>query len=76
MSRLASGSTSLNGVVVTSQEGSETINNNEEKVVSLPNTGKNSKNETGLIAAALTMLAGLGLIKKSKKDKKHNKNEV
>ncbi|WJE86571.1 LPXTG cell wall anchor domain-containing protein [Staphylococcus casei] len=76
MSGLESESTSLNTLVTASQKESATINNNEEKVVNLPDTGKNLNNETGLIAAALTMLAGLGLIRKSKKDKKHNKDEV
>ncbi|PTG31291.1 LPXTG cell wall anchor domain-containing protein [Staphylococcus capitis] len=42
---------------------------------SLPNTGEDETNRGGLVSLVLTMLAGLGLIRRSKKDKnKDRKN--
>lgn len=57
------------------QSGSTSGNHNTDGNTALPDTGQSS-NHTGLFGAVLAMLAGLGLIKRSKKDKKGNKDEA
>jgi len=47
----------------------------QDKVNQLPDTGNNENNRRGLIPAIAAMLAGLGLIKRKKKDNKENKDE-
>ena len=41
----------------------------------LPETGQSSDDKSRLIGAALAMLAGLGLVRKSKKKQKDNKDK-
>ncbi|WP_420801875.1 LPXTG cell wall anchor domain-containing protein [Staphylococcus edaphicus] len=48
---------------------------NEEQTEALPETGQTSENQSGLIGAALAMLAGLGLVRKSKKQSKGNQDK-
>ncbi|WP_338322859.1 LPXTG cell wall anchor domain-containing protein [Staphylococcus xylosus] len=55
------------------QKTSESTENNHKEKVQLPDTGKDTQNSNGLIGAALAMLAGIGLIRKSKKNKKENR---
>ncbi|MCW0985932.1 LPXTG cell wall anchor domain-containing protein [Staphylococcus gallinarum] len=58
---------------VTSNNGSESAVNSHKEKVELPDTGKDTDNRNGLVGATLAMLAGLGLIRKSRKNKKESK---
>ncbi|WP_435533045.1 LPXTG cell wall anchor domain-containing protein [Staphylococcus caprae] len=40
---------------------------------SLPDTGENTTNRSGLVSTVLAMLAGLGLVRKSRKDRKKDR---
>ncbi|WP_353047294.1 LPXTG cell wall anchor domain-containing protein [Staphylococcus sp. HKU1] len=51
--------------------GNTNIDKEHNISVKLPDTGKDSNERNGLIGAALTMLAGLGLLRRSKKNKKN-----
>nr|WP_269668897.1 LPXTG cell wall anchor domain-containing protein [Staphylococcus gallinarum] len=69
-----SASTSVNtSESVTSNNGSESAVNSHKEKVELPDTGKDTDNRNGLVGATLAMLAGLGLIRKSSKNKKESK---
>ncbi|WP_194748125.1 LPXTG cell wall anchor domain-containing protein [Staphylococcus chromogenes] len=69
-----SASTSVNtSESVTSNNGSESAVNSHKEKVELPDTGKDTDNRNGLVGATLAMLAGLGLIRKSRKNKKESK---
>lgn len=55
-------------------KGSE-ASHRAKQTEALPETGQSSDNQSGLIGAVLTMLAGLGLVRKSKKQSKENKDK-
>ncbi|MCG7339001.1 LPXTG cell wall anchor domain-containing protein [Staphylococcus sp. ACRSN] len=69
-------STSLStseSLAVETNNGSESAVKNHKEKVELPDTGKDTENSNGLVGATLAMLAGLGLIRKSRKNKKESK---